>query len=106
MGKKQDALRGLIRKFPPPDDVKVILDGLFDEADRSAALVGASLLESALERLLTLNLKVKTPDIRNQLFQVRGPLGDFSAKITVGVGVGFISEAIGIELNIVRTIRN
>jgi hypothetical protein len=106
MGKRGDELRKLIKEFPPPADITAILDGMREDPDRSAALVGAAILESGLERILIHNLKVKTAELKEQLFQLRGPLGDFSSKISMAVAYGFISEAYGGELQIIRKMRN
>lgn len=56
MSKRGDQLRKLM-KMPPPADVKLILDGLDKETDRAVALVGAALLDTALERLIRHSLK-------------------------------------------------
>lgn len=106
MSKRGDALRKLIRDVPPPADVKLILDGLDSETDRAAALVAAALLETALERLIRHSLKKKDKELNNQLFQQRGPLGDFYSKITVASAFGVISENLATELTIVRNVRN
>lgn len=106
MSKRGEALRKLIRDVPPPADVKLILDGLDSETDRAAALVSAALLDTALERLIRHSLKRKDSELNNQLFQQRGPLGDFYSKIIVASAFGVISEALAGELTIVRNIRN
>jgi DNA-binding MltR family transcriptional regulator len=106
MSKRGEELRRLIREVPPPADVKLILDGLHEETNRSAALVAASLLDTALERLIRHSLKRKDAELNNQLFQQRGPLGDFYSKILIASAFGVISDAAAGELNIVRNIRN
>jgi DNA-binding MltR family transcriptional regulator len=106
MSKRGEALRNLIRDVPPPADVKLILDGLDNETDRAAALVAAALLETALERLIRHSLKRKDTELNNQLFQQRGPMGDFHSKIIVASAFGVISGPLAGELTIVRNIRN
>jgi DNA-binding MltR family transcriptional regulator len=106
MSKRGDELRKLIRDVPPPADVKAIFDNLHQESHRSAALVGASLLDTVLERLIRHSLKRKDTDLNNQLFQQRGPLGDFYSKIIVASAFGVISPKLAHDLNIVRNVRN
>ncbi|MGM4963865.1 MltR family transcriptional regulator [Tardiphaga sp. 1201_B9_N1_1] len=106
MSKRGDELRRLITEVPPPADVKLIFDRLHTESDRSVALVGASLLETALERLIKHSLARSDPDLMNQLFQQRGPLADFYSKITVASAFGVISANLASDLGIVRNVRN
>jgi hypothetical protein len=44
----REALRKLSRKFPAPPEIAQTLEALDHEPDRSAAIVGAGLLETAL----------------------------------------------------------
>jgi DNA-binding MltR family transcriptional regulator len=106
MSKRGDALRKLIRDVPPPADVKLILDNLDKESDRSAALVASSLLDTTLERVLRHSMTRKDRELNNQLFQQRGPLGDFYSKVIIANAFGVISEKMAAELNIIRNIRN
>lgn len=68
--------------------------------------MGAALLETALERLIKHSLKRKDKELNNQLFQQRGPMGDFYSKIIVASAFAVISESLAAELTIIRNVRN
>lgn len=106
MGKRGEELRALIKKFPPPGDVKAILDGLDKESDRGAALVGTALLDAALEKVLIRRMKNDSKELRSQLFQNRGPLADFHSKIVIALAFDAINTMMEFELQILRSIRN
>lgn len=75
------------------------------ETDRGAALVGAAMIESRLERILSLTLKDNSS--KKDIFD--GPnslLGTFSSKIRLCHLLGFITEKEFTEINIIRKIRN
>jgi DNA-binding MltR family transcriptional regulator len=105
MSKRGEELRRLMQ-IPPPDDVKVILDGFDQESDRAAALVAGALLDTALERLVRHSLKTDDKEVISLLFQQRGPLGDFHSKILIARGFGIIDSRIAFELNVIRSVRN
>lgn len=106
MSKRSQRLRDLIRDFPPPDDVKLILEEMASESDRSAALIGAALLDTALGTLLKQAMKVKQTQLTSRLFENRGALSDFGSRVAVGVAFGIITETMAEELDTVRSIRN
>lgn len=76
----RDALRKLSKQFPPPAEVKNIMDTLRTESDRTAAIVSASILETTLEKFLIAAMKEKNARLIGQLFENRGPLSNFSGK--------------------------
>src|SRR4051794_26379132 len=66
-------LRKLSRKLPEPPALEAVLRALREEPDRSAAIVGAGLLETALEQLIIRSLTHSTPRLISDLFENRGP---------------------------------
>src|SRR5687768_1848430 len=102
----RDALRKLSRTFPAPPEIKEILEALDKEPDRSAAIIAASLIEGALERLIARYLVHSYPELLGQLFTNRGPVSDFHSKIVVATAFGVISRNMGEELHMVKAIRN
>ena len=102
----RDALRKLSKQFPPPKEVKNIMDTLQKENDRSAAIVSASLLETTLEKNLIAAMREKDARLLGQMFENRGPLSDFNGKILVAVAFGVISPAMGDHFQSIRHIRN
>lgn len=83
------------------------LPGFFDqfakESDRAAGILGAALLDLQLERLFRNRLHPTTPD---SVFQYRGPLGDFAARIDLALALGWIDSDAHADLHTVRRIRN
>ena len=78
---------------------------LHKEADRTAAIIAASLVESVLEQLLISSFKNRSSALLPRLFENRGPLSDFNSKILIGEAyrvTGLKHE----ELQRVRHIRN
>ena len=101
----RDALRKLSKLFPGGEEVDGIIMGLHKEADHTAAIIAASMVESVLERLLISSFKNKSADLMPRLFENRGPLSDFNSKILVADAycvTGVRCE----ELQRVRHIRN
>lgn len=75
------------------------------ETDRGAALVGAALLDSRLERLLLSHMlagKVADDLVKGG----NAPLGTFSARINATYAFGLITTAERQDLNLIRGIRN
>jgi DNA-binding MltR family transcriptional regulator len=104
---KRDALRQLIRKYPPPTELKAIIEGLSNEPDRSAAIIAAAILEGMLERMILHRLAVKDdPGLIGQLFTNRGPLSDLHSKILVARAFGFIGANAAADMNRIKAIRN
>lgn len=82
------------------------LDGAF--SDHAIALMGASIVEKALEVAVLSQLIVLTADERSRLFDYdkRGPLSDLSAKIKIGYALGIFGHKTRDDLDAVRQIRN
>ena len=102
----RDALRKLSKMFPGDDEVKSIIASLHKESDRTVAIVGASLIESALEAILIRSFTARSKDLLDRIFQNRGPLSDFNSKILVAQAFGVISTPTAGEMQRIRHIRN
>jgi exonuclease I len=86
-------------------EISKFLNYFQKETDRGAALIGASMIDSRLERILDLYLLNNSS--KNDLFE--GPnsvLGTFSAKIKMCHLLGFITDKENNEITIIRKIRN
>src|SRR3984893_16402708 len=103
---KRDALRALSRKFPAPQEVKSILEGLRDEPDRVVAIVGSAIDESFLERAIISHLRHKAPELIGQLFNNRGPMADFHSKILIAQAFGVITTPRASEFHRIKAIGN
>lgn len=89
-----------------------LLASLNRESNRGIALVAAAMLDEALLVLLvrsvlnTLGDDQSRIDVRTTLFEDRGPLQTFSAKIDMAYVSGALDEADWKALHMVRNIRN
>ena len=79
---RRDPLRELSRRFPPADEAKDIIAALSKQDERATAIVGASVLEALLERLIVSHLEPISPGLKGRLFKNRGPLSDFRFENT------------------------
>lgn len=78
---------------------------LTNGSDRDAAILGGSILEELLNRLLEKRL-VKSPVFKKTIDNSNSPLSTFSYKIQMCYLMGLISKKMYDDLNIVRKIRN
>jgi hypothetical protein len=77
------------------------------ETDRAAAIVGAAILDSALESVLKSYLVKSSHPKNDSLFEgPNAPLSSFGSKIDMTFRLGLISEQMSKILHIVRRIRN
>jgi hypothetical protein len=98
---------GYIGKTPVPVDVKAIQREMDGASPRATILVGASLLEYALEELLRNSLRPPASNIEAEaIFSFNGVLGTFSDKIWMAYFMGIIGPATRSDIDIVRAIRN
>ena len=89
-------------------DVKSISEFLKDfqaETDRGAALVGAAMVESRLERILRM-LFQKSRSAKDLLEGANAPLGTFNSKTIICHALGLITDKERDEINSIRKIRN
>lgn len=92
-----------------PDFVKSVhafYDHLHSESERGSAIVGAALIDDALEELLK-TFMVKSLEKEDELFNGSfAPLATLSAKITLSYRLGLISPKVHSSLTLVRKLRN
>ena len=75
------------------------------EGDRAAAIVGAALLDSELEKLLRAFF-VDENAVAEQLLRDGGPIGPFATRIHLAYALGLISDTTYLDLKLVNKIRN
>jgi DNA-binding MltR family transcriptional regulator len=102
----RETLRSLTSRVPEPRQAEEMMLALHKEGDRTAAIVGASMVESALQELITSSLKSRETDIAERLFDNRGPLSDFNSKIVVAQAFSVITDGMADDLQRIRRIRN
>jgi hypothetical protein len=76
---------------------------VFNAPDRAAAIVMASSVENAIEKLLRDNIRREGV---SELFSPFGVLGSFSAKIDIAYAINLFGEKTKMELHIIRHLRN
>ena len=84
---------------------KEILNELQQGSDRSKVILGASIVEVFIERLLRKKL-VSNNKAQKEAFDYNGFLGTFSSKIQACYLLGLISKKIYNDINRIRIIRN
>jgi hypothetical protein len=79
-----------------------------DFGDYAIAVIGAGLLEKALEAVILIRFIELKPSERDSLFdyQRQGPLCDLSARIKVAYALGVFGPQTRDDLEYIRTIRN
>ncbi len=105
-GKRKGSLRHLSREAPSDAEQNEVLRFVTGAPAVTAAILGAALVEHELELHLIEKLKRKDPETIELLTDQGGPMGTFSAKITLAYALGVIDETDMAHLNIIRHIRN
>ncbi len=78
---------------------------LSKDSDRGAAIVGSAIVEDQLGANLQ-DFLHHAPTMADRFLFNNGPVATFSAKIDLGLLVGFYSAAVHAELTTIRKIRN
>lgn len=100
-------LKAISRKPPMPEDlVAVITEVQADKADRASALIVASMLQTALKRLVLVKLVELTETEMDGLFGRDAPMSTFSGLIRIAYAFGLVDEEIKRDLDRIREIRN
>jgi len=81
---------------------------LIKESDRGAVIVGAALLDSALENYLRDVFTMHRVSKKNvdAMFDLSGPLSSFSSKSLICYGFRMITKDIFDDLSVIRRLRN
>ena len=88
-------------------DLPRLEDEVYGINERASTIIFGSIVENSLTMLLTNILRQEMKrDQRKRLFDERGPLGTFSAKIILAYAIKLIGPATFNDLDIIRTIRN
>jgi|GEM_PF-2825859 hypothetical protein len=75
------------------------------QTDRGAAIVGAAYIDLVVREALTARMG-DLPDIVTLLFENRGPLQDFGARIQLAFAIGIIGRGAYLDLCIIKDARN
>lgn len=101
-------LRRFSYREPSDEELDVALKFLElpDVPDMVGAILGAAIVEYALEAVLKLRFKRHDDEAWERIVDAVGPLRDFHTKIVTGFALGVFGEEIRTNLNLVRDIRN
>jgi hypothetical protein len=106
-GRKKLSLSDLSREAVTEADFPELLNELINGTDRSAALVGCSILDTTLIYVMGTRMTAQTQaDVERLFFSADAPLATFSAKIRVAKALGLYQSRVETALNLVRRIRN
>lgn len=102
------AIRKLTQQSPTAKNINDILEETVKEHnDRGAAVIGASIVEWALEQILVVQFRPLSSDDYARLFQGdSGPLSTLSAKTKLAYALGSCSKEERNEIDCIRDIRN
>jgi hypothetical protein len=75
------------------------------QTDRGAAIVGAAYVDLVVREALTARMR-DLPDILTLLFENRGPLQDFGARIQLAFAIGVYGRGAYNDLCIIKDVRN
>ena len=87
------------------DEDKAIIDEIHAQTDRGAALIAGAYLEQRLVLALKARMN-RNEAVENELFRTSGPLGTFSAKISLALLMGIIDANTHRILKTIKEIRN
>jgi hypothetical protein len=93
----------MTRKQPDVPDIASFMNAYREETDRGAGILGGALLDLYLDRLFRARL---APDTPSGVFEFRGPLGDFAARIDLAFALRWIDAEARDDMHSVRRIRN
>jgi DNA-binding MltR family transcriptional regulator len=110
-----DALNRLTNQRPDSDELFSILQSIMRgpehphlpklNLDHTAAIMGASILENALEAAILRKLVTLTSQEQSLVFR-EGPLSAFTAKIRVGHALGIYGSGMKDDLLSIKAVRN
>lgn len=76
------------------------------DSDRGSAILGAAILDVALERILNQLFELPAASGDDELFSPERPLGSFAAKINLSARLGLLTREFAVALHLVRRLRN
>lgn len=105
MSRKKSLSKKLSRRDPSDEELSAALDQMHRSDDRSAAILGAAMVENSLVQALQPHFNRVTNEA--ELFFAEGaPLGTFRNRIVMGYSLGVYDEEVRGELDVIRDVRN
>jgi hypothetical protein len=101
------AFKKYTRDEPTFSDLPAMEQEFYGEADRAVVILQASMVESILENAIAQRMRHDLKDeTRKDLFDFEGPVGTFSAKITIAYALGIFGSTTRRDLDLIRLMRN
>jgi len=105
-GKQKARLGDLSRQQLSFEEIRSLFLALNSNQPIMVAIIGASLTEHELERLLRSHFRRRDDETWKDLIAENGPLSSFFCKITMGYAFGIYDATTEKNLHIVRAVRN
>lgn len=100
-------LKSLLRRHMEGDDIMPIFKQMSRGSDRSAALLGCTLVEMSLYELIRKHMRQNlSPAQEGELFGTVGPVSSFYARTRIAYAFEIIGPATTDQLDRIREIRN
>lgn len=90
--------------LPKPYHTSVMAE-IEQQTDRGVAIIGGAYVDIVLREAITARLE-NLPDIMELLFENRGPLQDFGARIQMGLALSIYGRTAYEDLRIIKNVRN
>lgn len=103
---ESESFRSLTESMLPGSGPDLFIQIRDTESDRGAALLGCSMVESALKRQIQSISPHLSEKERNDLFGGRGIFGSFGAMIEASYVFQTITPEVRSDLNVIRSVRN
>lgn len=103
---KKRTLRSISSEVPAHEVVERMLLNLSGKDDHAAAMLGASLVESALQQRLIEGFDSRAAGLERSLFENGGPLSDLNSKVLVAQAFALIPDRLADDIHRIRKIRN
>jgi len=96
------------RDLPPERRHNAVVHEIEDEkqTDRAVAIVGAAYVDLVLRDAITTRFVITDTKLMNEIFEDRGPLQDFGARIKAAYALGIYGKAAFSDLGKITQIRN
>lgn len=88
------------------DEFTDVMDELENDGPRGAVLLGSSLLDSLMKRILISRMQSLTRDEEDRLFGGLGPLATMNSRVAIAHAFGIISKETKRHLDTIRKLRN
>jgi hypothetical protein len=101
------AFKKYTRDDPTFGDLPAMEQEFYGEADRAVVILQASMVESILENAIAQRMRHDLKEeTKKEIFEFEGPIGTFSAKITVAYALGIFGSITRRDLDLIRLMRN